>query len=266
MKTTHLKIIIAILFILLASTLSVLYKEAKTTPPIKKELVTTVLKSEETTQPVAQTIAATKTEKTVVEIVKEWSPQVVFISCVWSSSRGEPVVGLSGSGFLTNFNDGEMAIITNKHVILYEDVYSPTYCNVGFLNADTYDITDQNSFRFSADYDIGRLTLPEIKQTTRDLIKRTDGFYCPDVAEIGEKIVVLGYPGNGSKEGITVTEGIISGYDHAYYVTSAKIDHGNSGGIAISLKNNCIVGIPSASVGGKLESLGRILSSKAVLE
>ena len=75
----------------------------------------------------------------------------------------------------------------------------------------------------------------------------------------GEAVVVLGYPGIGSDTDITATEGIISGYEDTYYVTSANIDHGNSGGAAILLKDNCFLGIPTYVESGELESLGRIL-------
>ncbi|KKS13081.1 MAG: hypothetical protein UU69_C0014G0025 [Candidatus Magasanikbacteria bacterium GW2011_GWA2_41_55] len=84
---------------------------------------------------------------------------------------------------------------------------------------------------------------------------------CKDI-KLGEKIIVLGYPGIGSSDGITVTEGIISGEEKEYYVTSAKIDSGNSGGVAVSSDRNCFIGTPSASVIGKAESLGRILKTE----
>ena len=57
--------------------------------------------------------------------------------------------------------------------------------------------------------------------------------------------------------------GIISSWEDVgkvgYYITSAKIEHGNSGGIAVIENYYCMVGIPSAVVVGSSESLGRIL-------
>jgi len=88
---------------------------------------------------------------------------------------------------------------------------------------------------------------------------------CKNV-ELGEKVIILGFPGIGSSEGITVTEGIISGEEKDYYVTSAKIDSGNSGGVAVSSDRNCFLGTPTAAILGQVESLGRILKTESVLE
>ena len=84
--------------------------------------------------------------------------------------------------------------------------------------------------------------------------------------EIGDKLIILGYPTIGSESGITVTEGIISGIDDKYYITSAKIDHGNSGGAALRIKDGCYLGLPTSSVVGSIESLGRILKAKVILK
>jgi hypothetical protein len=88
---------------------------------------------------------------------------------------------------------------------------------------------------------------------------------CSDDVVVGDKLVVLGYPAIGTRDGITATEGIISGIEDEYYVTSAKIDHGNSGGAAILIKNDCYLGIPTWSDSGSFESLGRILKAEFVL-
>ena len=80
---------------------------------------------------------------------------------------------------------------------------------------------------------------------------------------IGDHISVLGYPGIGG-ESLTVTDGIVSGFEfrsgERYVKTSAKIDQGNSGGIAI-MDSGCVVGIPTY-VKTQIESIGRILDLK----
>lgn len=47
---------------------------------------------------------------------------------------------------------------------------------------------------------------------------------CSTRAPAGSEIVVLGYPGIGSRSSITATKGIISGFDDNHYITSAKIE------------------------------------------
>jgi hypothetical protein len=207
-------------------------------------------------------------EITTSDIVKEWSPQVVFITCSWyyTDNITRYATG-SGSGFLTLFSGGEIAIMTNRHVILFEDTYSPKFCTISFLNGEQYTSYWINkNFSYSTKYDKATIDLVGISNTTKELVKRTSGFWCTKEPDIGDKVVVMGYPVIGSSTGITVTEGIISGYENEYYVISAKLEHGNSGGIAVSVKDNCIIGIPSAAIGGSVESLGRILSSTAILE
>jgi hypothetical protein len=173
---------------------------------------------------------------------------------------------MSGSGFLTDLTDMEISVMTNKHIILDREGFVAEFCMIFFLDGENYTIhASNNDFYHSPSKDKAILVLGGIRQKTRDLVKIRRGYYCTKRPDIGEKIVVLGYPGIGSGDGITATEGIISGYDGDYYVVSAKMDVGNSGGIAVSVKSNCIIGMPSASRGGGLESLGRILSSKILL-
>jgi CheY-like chemotaxis protein len=82
-----------------------------------------------------------------------------------------------------------------------------------------------------------------------------------DSAKIGDHLSVLGYPAIGG-ETLTVTEGIISGFEFQgetrFIKSSAKLDHGNSGGVAI-MDSGCIVGITTFVQRGQLESMGRIL-------
>ena len=212
-------------------------------------------------------IETAKSELTTAEIVQEWSPQVVHIICSWYYSDGTFYTAASGSGFLTTFRDHSMSVMTNRHVILDEDKYAPKFCTVYFQNDEKYIVYwNSSAGGWSTEYDKANIILTGLSQNVKNLIKRTDGYYCVGKPDIGDKIVVLGYPGIGSTNGVTVTEGIISGSDGDYYITDAKIDYGSSGGIAVSAKNNCIVGMPTLSVSSKIESLGRILSSEVILK
>ena len=89
---------------------------------------------------------------------------------------------------------------------------------------------------------------------------------CDVLPDLGAKILIIGYPTIGSQTDVTVTDGIISGFDGNYYITDAKVDHGNSGGAAIDLKNDCYLGIPTWSESGSFESLARILKWQTFLK
>lgn len=77
---------------------------------------------------------------------------------------------------------------------------------------------------------------------------------------LGEKIRIFGFPAVSGGSSLTITDGLISSFDdNEDIITSAKIDSGNSGGLAVD-ENGCIVGIPSAVSVGDYESLGLIIS------
>jgi hypothetical protein len=204
----------------------------------------------------------------------------------------------SGSGLLANFNSVP-TIITNRHIAYNSQYGMATQCDVAFPNDNYqfYDITlvDEPSYtsylipsepvvipetpahgkiQFTSDgSDIAYLsgmkesvTNPTLSLNAR---ARNDHFACDSNPPTGESIVVLGYPDYGTNAGQfqsvlstidpTVTEGIIAGQDGIYLTTSAKIDPGNSGGLAIDETNDCYIGIPTAIEVGEAGTLGRIL-------
>jgi hypothetical protein len=59
---------------------------------------------------------------------------------------------------------------------------------------------------------------------------------------------------------------VISGYEEGLYLTSAKVERGNSGGAAIDVNNNCYLGIPTFVTVGSFESLARILDVPTLLK
>lgn len=103
---------------------------------------------------------------------------------------------------------------------------------------------------------------------------------CPASSPIGQPMVMIGYPAYGeqsSQKGSatqvvssrTVTNGIISGVDkttstqglpNGNYFVSAKIDSGNSGGIALSKteKGMCVLGVPTWLTVGNYETQGMV--------
>ena len=89
-----------------------------------------------------------------------------------------------------------------------------------------------------------------------------DNSACVDKGDpiLGEKIRIFGFPSVSGGKALTITDGLISSFDdNEDIVTSAKIDSGNSGGLAVD-QNGCIVGVPSAVTVGNYENLGIVIS------
>ncbi len=200
-------------------------------------------------------------------IIKYWRPRVAYIQCAWQYSDTKAVyLQKFGSGLAMKYNDGTIAIFTNKHVLSNDNGYSPNICFVKLPdNNSVYEVIANNNIRGSPVIDWGYLIITTSDQYLRNLVNQNFN-YCQKRASIGDSLVVLGYPSYGTDYlDITATEGIVSGYDGEYYTTSAKIEHGNSGGVAVLEKDNCYLGIPTGVVLGEFESLGRILDIKNIL-
>jgi hypothetical protein len=87
-----------------------------------------------------------------------------------------------------------------------------------------------------------------------------------DIVNIGDPILILGYPSYGGKT-LTITNGIISGsLDEFYFKTNAKIDEVNSGPVLLDDPSNkdCYIGIATFLIKGGSESLGYILKTKYI--
>jgi len=88
-----------------------------------------------------------------------------------------------------------------------------------------------------------------------------------DNPTLGEQVRVFGYPAiSAGGYYLTITDGLVSSLPNDGTIfTSAKIDHGSSGGLAVD-KNGCMIGIPSMISGDANESLGVLISNDIVLE
>jgi len=202
----------------------------------------------------------------ITDIVNEWGPVIPFVVCNFRNSNGIILESSSGSAILIG-GKTERGIVTNKHVVTNSVGNFANDCQIQFPNdpqiftALTSDIGtgDTNG----ADGALVAITNPD--NNLNELISNSKKKFCSSAPSVGDQVVILGYPAIGASSGVTATEGIISGYDGDYYVTSAKVDHGNSGGAAIDVENNCDLGIPTYVISGQLESLARILKWKAIV-
>lgn len=200
------------------------------------------------------------------------SPSVVKIIC-YSDVYGEDLQ--MGSGVLYHSASGDPStyfVETNLHVVQTSDG-SPSKCAIAVYpsyrntsNYLVYKTAGYKTYKYGVDfaYLIPQIADSENAGTTSDLGKYAKNFtsntYCKSTG-IGDHISILGYPGVGGSS-LTATDGIVSGFEYdegtRFIKTSAKIDHGNSGGVAIK-DSGCILGIPTFVETGRAESIGRIL-------
>ena len=241
---------------------------AQTLPQIQQNEIDTLKKEVEilkNQKPQIQTIikeVPVKTGFDLPSIVSQWRPQIAHIECRWYSANGQLVLDAYGSGLLFR-NPVNTLIFTNKHVLIYQG-QAPYSCKVTFPGTtDNYNLTVNTSTGHFDDinrdpvFDVGEIFIRNPSTYLNSISGVPND--CKTRAAVGEQVLILGYPEIGSTTDITATEGIISGYENGYYITSAKVDHGNSGGVAILVKDNCYLGIPSFVQAGQLESLARIL-------
>lgn len=190
-----------------------------------------------------------------------------------------------GSGSLWTLSDGTHAILTNYHVI--EDaIENPQgdFCYLWIHDIDgnvegLFSVYTKEDYFIDRDQDIALLPIRRISVPGLDIddtAKIEDMNYslsrlnkCSTKTTVGSPVYIIGYPASGSLEiehstGIAnqdfriVTEGIVSGHDTSVanssgnnqspdFFTSAKLDGGNSGGIALSKTDNefCVLGVPT---------------------
>ena len=224
-----------------------------------------ILRDKETTQKkllnLEEDIIKSK-QKELAAVVAKWRPRIVHIECRWRFTNGR-VVEKVGSGFLF----GSDYIATNTHVV-EESGILPQTCT--FVLPDdpsrvviAGDTEDARVVTKKDDFTLIEIKNPTIRMRTLSMGVSSKNSLsllgCAKKASPGDMVVILGYPSIGAENDITATEGIISGYENPYYITSAKLEQGNSGGAAISVKDDCYLGIPTFVRAGNLESLGRIL-------
>ncbi len=187
-----------------------------------------------------------------------------------------------GSGSMWQ-KDNHFYLLTNIHVLADAD-RDDEYCVV-VLPIDWNEVTDDPKLAYKNNnllfylLDKGYtyweqegldMAITEILEYEQPLslledwgVMLTNEKECNETVSVGSKVVIIGFPYTGAQFIPTITEGVISSFenigDTRYYVTSAKIEHGNSGGIAVTENYRCTVGIPTSVSVGTSESLGRIL-------
>ncbi|MDQ5962380.1 MAG: serine protease Do [Patescibacteria group bacterium] len=209
------------------------------------------------------------------------SVQVICINDKGSAS--------TGSGTLWRFNEVPHAIVTNLHVVKDQKtcvIYIPGKANepLGFFSLDgaVYTLNNETDTAIIA---IGNSLTDGASSKESYNFSLSSLRKCPSATPIGTPVILIGFPmfakrdakltipnfGTMDETYRSVTNGIISGYDtsktaprgplsHQNFFISAKIDAGNSGGIALAkdLKGICVLGIPTWLSVGTYENQGLI--------
>jgi len=204
-------------------------------------------------------------QKDLAVIIEKWKPRIAHIYCDFKYRDGDSYLFKSGSGTLFKMSDGSYWIYTNRHVITDYNGYGPNICSASLSGNDDYIFFfSTDTFVSGSGVDWGSLKINIPSEYVKSVANTVNALQCKNKPSIGDGIVVLGYPIIGSISDITATEGIVSGIEGDYYVTSAKIEQGNSGGAAILVKDDCFLGIPTFAQTGNIESLARVLDIKAI--
>jgi S1-C subfamily serine protease len=183
--------------------------------------------------------------------------------------------GQGGSGTIFS-TDG--TVLTNNHVIA-----GSTSCKVTIPNpltggiAEIYEAAPVIVPVLSKKYDVATL---KIDASYTDTDGKSWGAYpttfqaftIPNTcststpSKLGDSVRIYGYPVTSGGYNLTITDGIISSFaDDGSILTSAQVDSGNSGGLAVD-QNGCWLGIPSAVVSGNYQNLGVIIPGSVVAE
>lgn len=239
-------------------------------------------KPETITQTITKEIPAKNTEITVAEINK-YITGVIKITCG----------NTSGSGTLAKSGVNKYLVLTNYHVVSNLSANTPCLVVVedkngnglgGFMTGST--ISSWNNQADVAVLDLRiwdkmpnlgeGFTSTPVENLNYNISSLQN---CPEAMPVGSPVAIVGYPAyseqqlmvGGVSMGTTlsriVSNGIISGYDttdlyngspYKNYFISAKIDSGNSGGIAFSKNENglCNLGIPTWLTVGNYETQG----------
>jgi len=198
-------------------------------------------------------------------IISHWRPLIANVECQFKySDTGRIYQTSSGSGIAIKFDNLPSAILTNKHILTDGNGYGADSCSVKLLDS-AEKIISSDTKSLVKNYDLGYIYINNPSDYFKNLTSVFPSL-CYQKPSLGDDIVALGYPSIGSTSGLTATEGIISGFDGNYFITSAKVEQGNSGGAVILLKDNCLLGIPTFVTLGKVESLARILDIWTAVE
>ncbi len=183
------------------------------------------------------------------DVIKEWRPFVVRVTCITLDSNGNKKSYSDGSGFLAYDPAKGPTVITNKHVFYVKDGISTNYCDIYFPeNKEVVKVEKKDRSVSSKGHDRGNLVITQPSEYVSNLAKNPIAISrdCKNTKpDSTDDVVIMGYPMGRPKDDISYSQGKIVGYQEKYFVSTATIVSGYSGGVAVSLKDNCYLGIPT---------------------
>lgn len=202
-------------------------------------------------------------------IISEWRNRTAYLLCSGTDLSTGKNFTQSATAYISRGEDNIVRAITNRHAVTDSIGGLVKNCTVSLPGTQKDFLITTKDIILSTNQliDVAAIALGENDPYIQSITSQNKKICFKQNSNkpyLGDQVLVLGYPAIGSPTDITATDGIISGYDYPYYITSAKIDHGNSGGIAILVKDDCYLGIPTGSVVGEIESLGRILDGSVI--
>lgn len=193
-------------------------------------------------------------DTTVEDIVEDTLPALVSIQALIQYTEDylffgpQTITGeASGSGFIVQINEKEVAILTNAHVV--EDAVEVTVTfNDGKEHTAIVKSCDAKADLALLSVDMSRLT----EETVAEIKCVTLGD--SDTLRLGQSVIAIG---NALGYGQSVTTGVVSalnrkmtdedGVEHTWIQTDAAINAGNSGGVLLDM-NGRVVGVNEAKI------------------
>lgn len=248
------------------------------------ELTKTKSEAKETNEKVKTlTKAVEEQSKAPKEIILSSSDLTPYATGVVQVICSTPGGISSGSGTLWNFKEIAYGVVTNYHVV--KDAEKCVISITNSSNGTTGMFSIKGSiYTFNQNTDEAILTIgTSVSSTSVPISNYNYGLAkvrtCPALMPVGTPVVIIGFPAYAKRDSVlaidtigsvnviyrTTTNGIISGYDtsqkgEANYFVSAKIDNGNSGGMALAkdAKGICVLGLPTWLTVGNYETQGLV--------
>jgi hypothetical protein len=197
-----------------------------------------------------QPVITVKENYKIEDVVKEWRPYVASIICITTDSQGIKKSYTLGSGLLSNDPVKGPSILTARHLFNLKDGTLTNYCEVQFPDnkSEVIKIEKKDRYVSNKGFDKGVLVITQPSEYIKNLIKNSETISrdCKNTKpDSTDDIIIMGYPFDKSRDDISYSIGKIVGYKNNYFVSSATLVEGYSGGVPVSLKDNCYLGIPS---------------------